>query len=514
VRSVLAEAFADDITTGTAFHYPKHLPRWNNNSYFQDMSVWSGTSSGFKHVSMRFPGMAGTKFQLRFEYTQDPGDCTALRSGPCGVVIDNVTVKNFTAMSALPDLVVSQTGPAGAFRGNNVAYSITVSNQTSGGTALSTVQLNDALPSPMTFVSLTSPAGWSCTTPSVGSNGTIACSKATVAAGETAAFLMTAAIPAGAAIGNYTNTASATTPTSPQAFTDNDSAAVSTFVDALADLVVTKTAPATVYAGNDASYSITVSNTTAGTQSAGTVALSDALPAGETFVSLTQPAGWACTTPAVGANGSINCSKASMAPSESGSFTLVVHVPSSIASGTVYSNTAIVTTSSTELSLANNSATASTTVAASADLGVTQTVAGNAIPGGTLTFTITVTNGGPSDAAGVSLNEAVSGASFVSADGACVGGFPCSLGSVAAGATVVIHAQYLIPTSSTGGTISGTATLSSSTSDPNGGNNSATATIAARFVTSVPTLQKEALLVLALLMFATGLLVRARRQRK
>jgi hypothetical protein len=42
-RSVLVEAYADEITTGSIKHFPKHLPRNNDPAYLQDMSVWPAT---------------------------------------------------------------------------------------------------------------------------------------------------------------------------------------------------------------------------------------------------------------------------------------------------------------------------------------------------------------------------------------------------------------------------------------------------------------------------------------
>jgi hypothetical protein len=97
MRSVLAEAFEDAFTTGNISHYPKHLPRSSNPSYFQDMSAWAGSSHGLQHVRMRLPGMAGSTAQLRFEYTQDGSfSCQDIRpeSPQCGVFIDNVIVKS------------------------------------------------------------------------------------------------------------------------------------------------------------------------------------------------------------------------------------------------------------------------------------------------------------------------------------------------------------------------------------------------------------------------------------
>jgi hypothetical protein len=96
LRSVLTEAFADEFTTGPLLHYPRHLPRSGNPAYFQDMSAWADYSNGAQHVRMRLPGVAGSRIQLRFEYTQDGFlTCEAVRPGhACGVFIDNVVVKS------------------------------------------------------------------------------------------------------------------------------------------------------------------------------------------------------------------------------------------------------------------------------------------------------------------------------------------------------------------------------------------------------------------------------------
>jgi hypothetical protein len=96
LRSVLVDAFADELTTGALQGFPKHLPEAGDFNYFSDMSVWAGDSHGVQHVHMRLPGMAGTTAQLRFEYTQDAaGTCTLVRPGhSCGVLVDNVVVRS------------------------------------------------------------------------------------------------------------------------------------------------------------------------------------------------------------------------------------------------------------------------------------------------------------------------------------------------------------------------------------------------------------------------------------
>src|SRR6185503_20244783 len=79
----------------------------------------------------------------------------------------------------------------------------------------------------------------------------------------------------------------------------------------------------------------------------------------------------------------------------------------STAAGTVLSNTATVSASTSDPSPGNNSATATTTVGtASADLSITKVDTPDAVTAGNdITYTITVTNTGPSDAASAALSD-------------------------------------------------------------------------------------------------------------
>jgi hypothetical protein len=97
VRSVLAEAVGREFSTGDVEHYPRHLLRSSNPAYFDDMSVWAGSSDGkTKKVKLTIPGIAGRSVQLRFEYTQDANTtCADLRPGAtCGVSVDNIKVQS------------------------------------------------------------------------------------------------------------------------------------------------------------------------------------------------------------------------------------------------------------------------------------------------------------------------------------------------------------------------------------------------------------------------------------
>ena len=78
------------------------------------------------------------------------------------------------------ELVLSKSGPASAAANTNVTYSL---NLLSGGPDAATdVTVSDPLPPGMNFVSLASPAGWTCTTPAVGTNGTVSCTNPSLAA--------------------------------------------------------------------------------------------------------------------------------------------------------------------------------------------------------------------------------------------------------------------------------------------------------------------------------------------
>lgn len=84
-----------------------------------------------------------------------------------------------------------------------------------------------------------------------------------------------------------------------------------------------------------------------------------------------------------------------------------------------------------------------------------------------------MTNAGPSDAANVQLIDPTPpGLSYVSSTAPCAGGFPCSLGTLANGATLTFSVVYAVDPAFAGSSIVNTVTVSSSTPDPNGSNSS------------------------------------------
>jgi uncharacterized repeat protein (TIGR01451 family) len=263
-----------------------------------------------------------------------------------------------TTVAAAADLSVTKTdAPDPVTPGSNLVYTITVTN--GGPSNAASVSLNDTLPAGTTFVSLPTPAGWSCATPAAGAAGTVSCTIASLVPGSTAFTLTVKVGPSvtpGTVITNTATASSSTTDPKP----GNESGTTTTTVGAAsADLSVTKTgSPDPVAPGANLVYTITVSNP--GPSSAALVSLSDPLPAGTTFVSLSSPGGWSCSTPAVGANGTVSCTLASMAPG-SAVFTLTVAVGATVPPGTMLTNTATVSSTS-DTNPANNGGSASTTV--------------------------------------------------------------------------------------------------------------------------------------------------------
>ena len=136
-------------------------------------------------------------------------------------------------------------------------------------------------------------------------------------------------------------------------------------------------------------------------------------------------------------------------------------------------------------------------IADAADLSVTKTASPDpGTKGSNLSYTITVTNNGPGIADAVSVSDSLpSGTTFVSAAatqgncttpaaGASTGTLTCNLGSLANRASATVRMVVNV-TALPGATISNTATVRASTSDPNSANN--TATVMTEVVAGAPT---------------------------
>jgi uncharacterized repeat protein (TIGR01451 family) len=419
----------------------------------------AGSTVSFTLIVQIDPSASGT--------ITNTATATSATADPNGA---NNTATAPTVLNASADLTVTKSGPPTATPGANVTYTLTVGN--GGPSDAVNVTLSDTLPAQTTFVSLTQNSGpaFNCSGP--------ACTIASLPFTGLATFTLTAAVSPGAT-GTLENSATVSSAT-PDPSAANNSSTTTTTLAPRADLAVTKSGPAAATAGQNVSYTITVAND--GPSVATAVTLADALPANTTFVSFAQNSGatFSCTTPPVGVNGNVTCTIASLAPSTA-TFTLVINI-SPAASGTL-ANTATVSSTTPDPLPFDNSSTAPTTIGANADLAVEKTGPATAIAGSTVSYDVTVTNAGPSDAVSVTLTDAIpAGATFVSATQNSGPAFSCTnatctIASLTAGATATFTFTFMVD-ATTVAPITNSATVSSTTPDPIPANNGDSVTTA------------------------------------
>ena len=238
-------------------------------------------------------------------------------------------------------------------------------------------------------------------------------------------------------------------------------------------------APDPVGPGQRLTYHLTVTNNGAssGPSTTSGVTVTDTLPAGVTLVSATPSTGSCSGTTTV------TCALG-IFPGGAGATIDIVVAVSPSASGTL-TNMATFSAVTADPNAANNTATATTTVVNGADLSITKTGSPNPVhTQQNLTYTITVHNSGPLDAAGTSVTDQLprntAFGSATASQGACSFSQPtkrivtCDLGAIANGTTVTVTIVVKPPSKKT--TITNTASVSATTSDPNTANNSASAT--------------------------------------
>ena len=232
-------------------------------------------------------------------------------------------------------------------------------------------------------------------------DGTIATFNTGATANFAVVVLVSPSTPPGTTI---TNTANVTSDT-PDPNLTNNTATVTTLTSSEADILVTKTASAgPVLAGDTFAYTITIANL--GPSDAQTVTATDVLPANTTFVSESQISG---PVFGPGTPGSTTVATIATLPAgETAVFTLVVLVSPSTPAGTTITNTVHETSDTPDPDPANATASVSTLTATAADLSVTKTVApGPEVAGEPVSYSITVSNAGPSDAQTVAFSDVV-----------------------------------------------------------------------------------------------------------
>src|SRR5262249_22979 len=139
------------------------------------------------------------------------------------------------------------------------------------------------------------------------------------------------------------------------------------------------------------------------------------------------------------------CSLGDLQPGDSRSVGVVFAVPPAYPGPNPIVNIAIASSPTISTRDDGNTARAETNVTASADVALTKTGPPAAAPGLTATYTLTVTNAGPSAATFVTLSDpAPAGLVAGTVSGDCTA-LPCAIGSLLPGDSRTVNVSFAVP---------------------------------------------------------------------
>lgn len=384
-------------------------------------------------------------------------------------VADPDTTNNSSSASSRiersADVSLTKTATGNVVAGGTATYELRLTN--SGPSAASAVSLTDTFVPELTPISAT-PVGGTCSI----SGQTVTCSASQLLPGQSVQATITASVDSGASVGDIITNSATSSAAEPDPAPGNNSASASVTVEREADLALAKTASQpTGVAGDTVQWLLQVNNL--GPSDATGISVSDVLGPERTF----DAAG---SSPECSLSGTtVTCTQASLADGASAVFTVSTTLSSDLADGSAVSNTATVSANETDNQAGNNSATGTVTVSTSADLSLTKSSPPTPpVPGSTAVWPVAVTNNGPSDAVSVVVTDTLpSGTTFNPGQSAPTcslaspGVVECSISSISSGGTSDLSIAADI-SSSLIGSVTNTASVSSSTDDPFAGNNS------------------------------------------
>ncbi len=361
--------------------------------------------------------------------------------------------------------IIDPEWPAKPIPGETVTYRLQVHN---GGPSIARgVYVIDTLPTGLTFDEIVDGSGWTAVP---GAGNTVRLNLAgTLGVGQTATVDIRAEIAAWVT-GEFTNTAVVSSTWR----TDQDDAEVPTGSSPEADLEIVKSvSPATIVAGASSGGTYTLEVTNHGpSDAAAPVTVTDLLPFGMS-VRGSLPAG--CDQADSDDRVLVTCVRAGLA---AGSGTWTITIPVRVAADVTTAgleNEAKVSSPTHDPDQENNTSTEPVGIAQRASLTVTKAASPDPVTAGEdVTWTIRVTNDGPSDAQTVRLSDVLDSRlvlkSATSSSGSCTGTttLSCDLGTLAPGQTVVLTVVTTVRSSvPEDATIENTATAASTTIDPN-----------------------------------------------
>ena len=382
----------------------------------------------------------------------------------------------------------STATPAIAPPGSTFTYTILARND--GPQDATTVRVVDDIPDGIRIISaissdvtdtVTIPATAQDTIAANSDNITIDVGNLTVGVGNQTTITVIGVVLA-ATQGNFTNVAtiSATdTATNIETISTNNTSSIAAIAPRTVDLTVLKSGPTTAISGNTITYSMTATNN--GPSDAIGVQVVDNIPDGIRVISATVN-GNTVTIPASASDTTasnpddITFAVGNLATGVSNTTIIIVAaiLPSSTAA---LVNSAVISTTdtaTTETPTNNNAASVTTTLTQQNDVGITKSGPTSTVAGGTITYTMNVTNNGPSTATSVSVVDTLpTGAVFVSGS-SLIG--TTAAGTVASGTNN--SANVTIPTLAPGETAVVTILATAPTTAPSNVTNTVTVTAA------------------------------------
>ena len=388
-------------------------------------------------------------------------DNTATVASPTDVTAGNNTSTTNGTADPQADVSITKTAtPLNPVPGQDASWTLVVSN--GGPSVARSVAVTDDVIDALTGLTATAP----CT---IATGNVVTCDLGDVPSGASRTITITGRVPAGFT-GPIDNTATVTSPT--DVTPGNNTSTTNGTADPRADVSISKTAtPLNPVPGQDASWTLVVSN--GGPSVARNVTMTDDVIDALTGLTATAP----CT---IATGNVVTCDLGDLAPGASRTITITGGLPAGFTG--VVDNTATVT-SPTDLTPGNNTSTTNGTAVPRADVSISKTATPlNPIPGQDASWTVTVTNAGPSVARAVEVTDdvldALTGvtATTGSTPNPCTVGpdnvVTCDLGDLAPGASTTITITGGLPGGFTGA-VDNTAAVDSPT-DSTPDNNEAT----------------------------------------